>query len=469
MYTHTTFAQFKSALSSRLEGTYGESHWIDDELSLYTIEALRTWGLLTGFWRERGLFDTSPGVALYDINTLSSLAPLTGYEVTDADTIAVMQYMLCEPRSATGAGMSTQYAFSDLVSALQRARNQLINDTIVTVQQRSIAVPADAASVALPDTVISIRRTVWISADGVCSNVHWTDETEAASYNQLYPLSPATPEMYSILSAPPLTVHLIPPPVDSGTLSLITAETQSDLNPATPVLMNVPDDCVWVARELAMADVLGRDGPGHDPIRASYARKRYELGVSLVNQMAQIVFVEFEGLPVIPSGLAEIDYAYAVPHWQSAGTGTPTDIGTIAGNMIGLRRVPDRAYSIALDVIRKAPIPVLAGDFVQIAREDLTALLDGSQSYALFKLGGSDLAESSRLFQSMLTAAARYNARLSTLGVGWGAQEQSRWNDQSFPETGSGMGVGALNPADMASQGSGQGSGGGAGSGGGGR
>ena len=51
-YTHTTWLSLKAQLANRLADS-GNEFWTTTELELWLTEALRTFGVLSAFWRER--------------------------------------------------------------------------------------------------------------------------------------------------------------------------------------------------------------------------------------------------------------------------------------------------------------------------------------------------------------------------------------------------------------------------------
>lgn len=69
-------------------------------------------------------------------------------------------------------------------------------------------------------------------------------------------------------------------------------------------------------------------------------------------------------------------------------------------------------YSIQLDVIQNAPIPVDPADKIQIGREELDALTDYVQHLAMFKMGGSEFLDTAPFYDRFLRVAGLYNERL---------------------------------------------------------
>ena len=63
-YSHTTLAQARAQLAGRLQDN-GNVFWLSAELDGLIKESLRTWQVLTAYWRERAVFATVSGTALY--------------------------------------------------------------------------------------------------------------------------------------------------------------------------------------------------------------------------------------------------------------------------------------------------------------------------------------------------------------------------------------------------------------------
>jgi hypothetical protein len=444
-YTHTTLSDLRTQLAGRL-GDPSNTHWVSAELDLNIADTLCRWALYTGFYRVRATFPTTNNVALYDLASQSALADYLSRSRTDRDELGLMQYMLREPFDPIdGTGMSDQFTFAQLVAALQRARDQFRSDLLSPLSSVPLIVDPDSDPPTLPDNVIAIRRAIWLSVDGARSNVHRSDEHEALAYNTTYTLDSGTPELYSLIGSPQLTIRLIPPPVDIGTLELVVATTGPQLDPATPTALDIPDDCAWIVRSLALSDLLSRDGPAYDPSRAEYLRAEYQLGVQLATQAVVLLDAELDGVPVMPSALADIDFAYSSPHWQSAATGSPTDLGVLGDDLIALRPVPDsNSYSVLVDIVRKAPLPTADDSYIQVPREDLGAILDGAESLCLFKLGGESVGDMRKLSESMFRAAMRYNSRLSIDGYAHTMSRSAKLDEDVRATQGSGSGVGTV-------------------------
>jgi hypothetical protein len=159
----------------------------------------------------------------------------------------------------------------------------------------------------------------------------------------------------------------------------------------------------------ALAELLGQEGEGQDLGRAAYCEARYQQGVELTRISPSVAQAAIGDVTLIPQAI--VDWDSLIPSWQN-GTGIVRDLAFAGYNLMATRSVPDGAYGISLDVIRNAPVPSAEGDFIQVGRENLGAILDLAQHLAAFKQGGAEFTESAHLYQNFMEAAGIYNERL---------------------------------------------------------
>ena len=109
--------------------------------------------------------------------------------------------------------------------------------------------------------------------------------------------------------------------------------------------------------------------------------------------------------------------------------------------------VPDQAYSVTLDVIRKTPIPISDAANIQLGREQVDAIVDYAEHLSLFKVGGAEFQATTRQANNFLKQSVTYNMRISAAAcAAFSASEQSQRQKSSIPrrlET-SAVGVGSL-------------------------
>ena len=404
-YGYITFAQAKSQLAALLQDP-GNVFWTDTELGVYIREALRTWGAFSYYWKERGVFATSAGTAFYDLPT--EIPALRAYTVTDGDLVHAIEYHLLEPPSVPWSG-TDQFSLDAVTAALQRRRNQFLVETGCRVDQFTANVaPVQIGRTVLDDDVIDIRRAAWFDGD-LYYRLDREDEWSIAGYNPSWPQDDQTPYAYSVSVAPPLTIQLAPPPINAGMLDLQAVRTQADLDPAIGVSMNMPDDYCWAVKWGALADLLGSDGQARDPQRAMYCEQRWREGINLARIGSSIMQAYINDSPVALVSQGELD-EYS-PNWQNTG-GQPSMAAMGGLNLLTLADVPDAPYGVTVDVVRNSVVPADDGDFIQIGREELEAILAYAQHLAAFKMGGAEFEMTMPHYARLVQLAALKNERL---------------------------------------------------------
>jgi hypothetical protein len=410
-YTYITLAQAKTQLAARLHdssaifftntGTY-------PELGLYIKEALRTWQVLTSYWRERATLSTVAGTAFYDLSV--SLSTLRGYTLKDQDLIAQMQYHLLEPATPTLWSGTEQFTLLDMTDALQRRRNQFLAETSCVVT-RSTQASAAAPIVRndLPDTTIGTNRVAWITPGGTYYTLWREDEWALTTFYNSWPSAYESPSAYSASAVPPITIQVAPAPTVTGTLELLTVSAPANLNPAAGVLMNIPDDFCWVVKWGALADLLSKDGPAMDPSRAAYCEQRYQSGVDLARQSSILIQGEYNSTPLVIDSLQSLDAQD--PAWENT-TGVPSILAVEGDNLLVVSPIPNGVYTISLDVVKNAAIPVNDAAQLQLGREELDAILGYAEHLAMFKVAGDEWESTNTMWENMVKVAMAYNERL---------------------------------------------------------
>jgi hypothetical protein len=406
-YNHIDYITLRNQLASRLDDQ-SKVRWTDDELKRYVCESLRVWQAFAAYTRERTVFATVAGTSWYDLPTVLP-AGILDYNVTDAELVYLMEYHLIEPPAIPWTG-TAMFSLADLTQALERRRNQFLADSgmVVTRAVAPIAPPPDGR-MPLVDTVIDVRRVGWKDAAGLTTPLWRTDEWAANSLQPGWAASPGRPRGYSVLAPPPLTLQLIPPPNDVGSIDLLGVHAGVALDPTVGVLLGIPDNFAWVVKWGALAELLAIEGEAKDKSRMVYCEQRYQDGVELARVSPSVAQVTVGDVGVIGQAIADWD-AFN-PNWQNV-AGTVRDIGFASYNLLGVSRVPDDVYGISLDVIRNAILPVNDADKVQIGREIITPILDYAQHLAMFKEGGQEFIATGPLYENFIREAAIYNEKL---------------------------------------------------------
>jgi hypothetical protein len=412
-YSHTTYGQLQTQLAGRL-GDASNIFWTTTEIKLHLRESLRTFGLCTGFWRERATLPSSSGTAFYNLNALLTngseliLAP----SVTDRDIIEQLQYALLEPATTQASWTGTEmFTHNDLAKAVQNRLNQFLSDTgiVVTRSLVGMASPPIGRQV-LAQATIDVRRAAWLGASPEAYyTTLWREDERSLTANSTSWGESGTPSVYSVMAPPPLQIQVSPPPSSSGQLELLTVDSTA-LDPATSAtVLGIPDDLTPAVKWGALADLLGIDGIASDPLRAQFATERYQQYVQLARNLPVVLNAELNGVPLIPATLQELDSS--TPNWQNI-QGTPEDVILAAPNLIGLSKVPDGIYSVTLDVVRRTPMPTGDGAYIQIGREQVDMVLDYAEHLALFKVSGQEWQRTLVQANNFLVQALTFNQRL---------------------------------------------------------
>jgi hypothetical protein len=444
-YAYISFLQFRQALSRRL---YDPSmvFWTDAELGQICYEGLRTWNALTGYWRGDYTSQSASSTTWYDITSqTNSLCP---YTVTDQSVYATILYHLLEP--PTGV-VSVQFTNDDIAQAVARRRDELLSITSCTQTVRTVG--AVAGRITLPDTVIDVRRMAYLPTQSVLTGkgygtgrygfgiygrsaqkqidipaptVLWPEDTFAEqSYDPFYTLNPAgtpgLPSTYLLSTQPPLSFDTNCPPAFGGSYELLTVEagvTLAFTGTATPFL--IPDDWTPAIKWGALADLFSRESNAQDPLRAQYCETRYRQMCAILRDSAPaLLAMRVNNVPAQVSSVRGSDLYNT--SWEGADPGVPRSVSYSGMNLFALNPPADSGingvpYDLTVTVVENAPIPVLDADQVQVAREDLDALLDYCVHIAMIKAGGADFMATVPLFKRFMKQATLYNRKLSEFG-----------------------------------------------------
>jgi hypothetical protein len=408
-YTHTSWAGVKSELARRL-GDPNKVFWVDEELAGYLAEALRTWNALTGYWRTRHSFNTTPGQSFYDLRTVAPA--LRGQTVTDRDVIRTMLYHFIEPPNpASDAAWTEMFRMSDFSVALKRRLDLFRIQTGVVVEraEKINIVPPPVGRYEFDMPVADIRRLCWSDFDGEYYPLQKSDEN-AFRANPDWSLQQGIPKSYSIIASPPLTIQFNPPPQDLGNLDICYIGASPVLSPAvsaTPIA--IPDDLAGFVKWGAMADVLSSD-ESSNPELAQFCLQRFQQGVQIARLIPVILNCEVNGRPVQPTTLYSMDTAS--PSWQGR-MGRPEKLAVTGTNLITLSPTPATSpYSITLDLVRNAPVPADEAEHLQLGEEYMDAVVGYAQHLALLKTGFAEIEQALYLADDFAEAADNYNLRL---------------------------------------------------------
>lgn len=394
-YTSFTLADALGDMGERLYDP-NHIHWVDAELTIYIQEAIRTFNALTNHFREEGSFSSTVNQAFYDLPTV--LPTLRAQTFTTLRAVNQICYQLLEPPPVGNLWVGTeQYSLADILSALQQARDTFLLETGIVITESSVAVdpfPSDG-QVDLNDSIINLRRLSWRQGNGIETVVRRDDTWGFTNYRTDWQASVAAPPTaYSISTTPPLVVQLGPISSQTGTLKLLTID-----HGATPNLLSanqslgVPNDWAWVVIMGALAQLFQRDGLALDVGRAKYCEARWDDGLDRAKAAAVVMAATVNGLNTPLGAVSDAD-AYS-SSWPMV-SGNPRRALTMGHTLVGLWPPPGvpvggGSYTVALDVVRNAPIPVDPADYLQIGDELINDVLDYAQHLAQVKEGAGQI------------------------------------------------------------------------------
>jgi hypothetical protein len=407
-YSSPTLAQFRTALAARLQDPTNV-FWTAAELTSIIQESLRTWNVMAAFFRDRMAFNTTSATPFYDLATVpATLIPRT---VTDRDIFQSIESALLEPITNSGWTGSEQFNDTDIITAIQRRRDQFLLETgaVLSHSTQFSGLPANGR-VDLSPSVIDVRRLAYLDATGAYTLLWRVDEGELYAYLQGWNVTPQPVAAYSIIATPPVRIQLAPVPSVSGTLDLVTVNSGAALDPSIPTVLGVPDDLAWAIKFGALADLLTKDGPPSDPFRAAYCEQRWQEGLALARVSTTVLFAYLDGVQVQPVSLFDMDTNLL--NWQSDPVGAPATLGLAGLNLIALDPPPNsNPHSVALDVLRNFPIPVADADPVQVGQEQLDVITDYCEHLAAFKMSGAEFQATQPAYDRIVRLAVQQNER----------------------------------------------------------
>ena len=424
-YTYLTLGAARAELAARLEDippAGGYVYWTAAELNDLIVEAIHTWQALTSTFKQRAVFTISPnggtgGSAFYDLANFPS--GILSFFVTDYQVINMALAALLEPPlTATWTGTG-QFAFVQIVNALQNRINRWMTDSGANVT-RNIQIVGGGPTISrifLPEGVLDVRRAAWVNTVGKYSTL-WRDDEYAmqAFLNPGFATPVDPPIVWGKFTIPPVGLVVYPPPANPGQLETLVVEAgpQIGLNPAAivgaPTVLRIPQDFAWGMVFGALADLFAADGPMRDPDRAQYAESRYQESAELYRMNPTLISAQINGVPIWSGSVFEMDSFLA--SWQST-TDVPQFCGMAGRNLVAFGPSPNGVYSVTMDVAGNIPVPAVDADYIQVDRGALNPLLDYAEHLASLKMAGQEFHNTDRLRQNFYLAAATENQRIT--------------------------------------------------------
>jgi hypothetical protein len=196
---------------------------------------------------------------------------------------------------------------------------------------------------------------------------------------------------------------------------LLTIESGAALSATAPSTLSLPDDWTWVLRWGALMDLLSTESNAKDALRAKYAEGRYRQGLQLLAAAPATLNARINGVPARIDAVRSADLYQT--GWEAAAPAPPFEVLTAGLNLIALNGPPDTLpYSITVNVVQNAPVPVLPTDYLQVDRGVYDVVLDYAQHLAAFKSGGAEFLATMPMYQKFLWQASLAAGRIEEFG-----------------------------------------------------
>jgi len=436
-YIHTTFAQAKQRLANEL-GDPGKVFFTDNELGRYIIEALRWWGLTSMYFRETGKLQTVANQSFYYLeNSLfngSETALLQSLTVTDRELINDLNYNLMENQISAWAGgwVGTEmFSLEEITSILESSRDEFLKLTACVAEGYDI--PTNQQRVDLPtDHIRILRADVNMSGSNGPLPIWVVDQVELyTTFRETAIPGVKRPKAYSVSYSPQLSVDLWPEPNVNLVLGIQGVKTGGTLTPtASATVLKIPDDASFLLKYRTMADLMSGDGLARCPQIAQYCEMRYMDGLNSMSNYLSLLWQNDGGPRGQITTVAQWDQVR--PTWRYATPGTPRDVAQLNWNTIGVRPLPNAAYDMTFETIRKAIIPTVDADFIQVGREAMQAIYDYAQHVALIKCQGVEFEVTMRLYESAKNMAEEYRQQIASQSYLYQATQLPSFQEKWF-------------------------------------
>lgn len=434
-WTHTTFAQARNRLAAEL-GDPSKVFFTDTELGLYIIEALRTWGLAAMYWRDTVQFQTVAGQAFYSLPDVAqdlSANLLQSYTVTDREVLQDVIYAAMETpitNWALGWQGTEMFSLNDITAELQDARDMILKDSGVVVTERSGAVTPGTSRFDLNEAVIKVIRGSIDETGGAGPIPLWGVDSWQLQSSVNSAIIPAVgrPKQYALNYTPQLALDLWPPPATAATLRTYGVEQGATLDPtSTATVLGLPDDACWIAKYRTLLPMYEGDGLARAPQMAEFADKRWRQGLDLLSTYQSIIWSTVGGRRMTIASLDQLDKQR--PLWQQS-SGQPTGLYQLGWNLFAAYPVPDATYTLTMEIVRKAPIPVADGDYIQLDRSLMQSFYFLAQHIAAVKMQGAEFEGTFDLYEEAMEMAQQYAASQAATSLNWRWQQMQAKRDR---------------------------------------
>ena len=199
-YQWVTLSNAVAALAGRLADPTNV-FWSQPELTLYIQEALSTWNALTEQWNADFVWTPDSSQVWYNVDQLPNSPRVR--TLTDVDLYTSMEYMLLEPPSGGTWTGTSQFSISDLSGALQRRRDEMIQESGCNLSQLpAINTTPNTRRIFFPDSTLEPRRARWVPVSGSPQTLSRGDNLGWDSFEAAHLQQTGTPYSWSVIAGP---------------------------------------------------------------------------------------------------------------------------------------------------------------------------------------------------------------------------------------------------------------------------
>ena len=379
----------------------GGANFVLAEMQDYLAEALRIWNVITGFHTSTATVASVANQIFYTTTQVTAT-------ITEQAILNVMQrHMLETPNN--GASLSSDIwtigewvdYLNDRAFLFRRLGLVLNNDTFSTV----IGTSQYNLLTQVSTVLLKVHRVAWLNATGVSFGLARRPLSE---YDNLLPSwvdTNDTPEAWlPTEEGSDDIIEVVPAPIAAGTLDVTSMQEPTTLpQVADGTILGAPTDFTPYIKWGALAEILKKEGQGHDPVRAAYCEQRFQEGLILAAFFNPVHTIRFGSEPLVKTDLFDLDNGN--DGWQGQST-TPefwfpygaTQVGVNPAHLAG-------GTNFTILGIRDAVIPASDPTSVDISEDHVKVIVGYAQHLAAFKQGGGEFKASIKLFTEFLGAA----------------------------------------------------------------
>lgn len=200
--------------------------------------------------------------------------------MTDQELMNQLQYVVIEPPDSGATWPSGMWSKAEVLRYINQRQDRFIHETLPYVTPTNIAVTASDGQYDLPSDFVAVWGVVWTPTGGTAVELPPSDEWEADHGIPTWSTTAGDPKIYFINSTK--EIQIAPTPDSNGTLRVYYIASGTTLD-GTGISLTVQDEMAPTVKYGVLADMFGKVGRAHDPLRAQYCAERYQLGIDVTN------------------------------------------------------------------------------------------------------------------------------------------------------------------------------------------